>query len=214
LGSEKNLHVKINVDLELNTSYQLIELLKELKDIFAWTYKDLKGIPPNITQHQIALDTLIPPIHQARYQLNPNYATIVKQDIDKLLVASFIKHVEEATWLSPIVVVLKKNGKFRIFVDFKKFNAATKKEPYMLPFTYEVINIVAGHEVYTFFDGFFGYHQISIAPKDQYKIAFVTDWGVFVWVVMPFGVKNGPPTYQRATAKTFHEYIVHENIFK
>ncbi len=57
---------------------QLIELLKKFKDIFAWTYKDLKGILVNIAQHWIELDTLIPLAHQARYWLNPNYATIVK----------------------------------------------------------------------------------------------------------------------------------------
>jgi hypothetical protein len=99
----------------------------------------------------------------------------VKQDINKLLVASFIKHVEEATWLSPIVVVLKKNGKLIICVDFKKFNVATKKEPYPLPFMNEVIYTIARHEVYKFLDGSFGYHQISIAPKDQYKTTFVID---------------------------------------
>jgi hypothetical protein len=59
-------------------SYQLIELLKEFKNIFAWTYKDLKGIPLEITKHQIELNTSIPPIHQARYRLNPNYAAIIK----------------------------------------------------------------------------------------------------------------------------------------
>jgi hypothetical protein len=48
---------------------------------------------------------------------------------------------------------------------------------------------------------------MSIAPKDQYKTAFITDWGAFIWVVMPFGVKNGPPTYQRVVTKALHEYI-------
>jgi len=51
-------------------------------------------------------------------------------------------------------------------VDFRKLNAVTKKDPYLLPFTDEVINIVAGHEVYTFLDGFSRYHQISIALED------------------------------------------------
>jgi len=92
-------------------------------------------------------------------------------------------------------------------VDFRKFNEGTKKDPYLLPFTNEVINTIVGHEVYTFFDSFSRYHQISIAPKGQYKIAFVIDWGAFVSVRMPFEVKNGPPTYQRVIAKAFHEYI-------
>jgi hypothetical protein len=83
-----------------------------------------------------------------------------------LFVASFIKHVEEATWLSPIIVVPKKNGKLRICVNFNKLNATTKKDPYPLPFIDEVINIITGHEVSTFLDGFSRYHQISIALED------------------------------------------------
>ncbi len=95
LGFEENLqHVKINGYLEPVINHQLIELLKEFKDIFAWTYKDLKGIPLNIAQHWIELDTLIPPIHQAWYRLNPNYAAIVKHDINKLLLTGFIKPIE------------------------------------------------------------------------------------------------------------------------
>ncbi len=70
----------------------------------------MKGIPPNIAQHWIELNTSIPPIHQARYQLNPNNVAIVKQDINKLLATSFIKPMEEAKWLSPKVVVSKKMG--------------------------------------------------------------------------------------------------------
>jgi hypothetical protein len=50
-----------------------------------WTYKDLKGILPKLVQHIIELDTSIPPTHQPRYKLNPNYATVIKQNIDKLL---------------------------------------------------------------------------------------------------------------------------------
>ncbi len=145
--------------MELVNSH-LIKLLKEFKDIFAWAYRDLNGIPLEIVQHQIKLDLSIPPIHQARYQLNPNFVAIIKQDINKLFVARFIEPVEEATWLSLIAVVPKKNGKFIICVDFRKLNVATEKNPYMLPFTDEVITIVVGHEVYTFLNGFARYHQI------------------------------------------------------
>ncbi len=98
------------MDLEPIVSYQLIKLLKEFKDIFKWIYKDLKGIPPKIVQHQIELDTLIPHAHQAKYRLNPNYIVIVKQDINKLFTTSFIKPIEKATWLSLIVIVPRKNG--------------------------------------------------------------------------------------------------------
>jgi hypothetical protein len=83
-----------------------------------------------------------------------------------LLATSFIKLVEKAIWLSPIVVMPKKNGKLRICVDFRKLNVATKKDPYPLPFTDEVIKIVSRHEVYTFLDGFSKYHQIPIAIEN------------------------------------------------
>jgi hypothetical protein len=75
-----------------------------------------------------------------------------------LLAVSFIKPIEEVTWLSPIVLMLKKNGKLRICVDFRKLTVATKKDPYPLPFIDEVIYTVTGHEVYTFLDGFSRYH--------------------------------------------------------
>ncbi len=106
------------------------------------------------TQPWIELKTSIPLTHQTRYWLNPNYATIVKEDINKLLATCFIKLIEEDTWLSPIVVMPKKNGKLKTWMGFRKFNATIKKDPYMLPFIDEVINIVAGHEVYTFLDSF------------------------------------------------------------
>jgi hypothetical protein len=118
--------------------------------------------------------------------------------------------IEETTWVSLIVVVPKKNGKLRICVDFMKLNAATKKDPCPLPFIDEVINTVVRHEVYTFLDGFSNYQQISITLKDQHKIAFVMDWGAFVWVLMPFSVKNELPIYQKTVTKTFCEYI---NVF-
>jgi hypothetical protein len=65
------------------------------------------------------------------------------------------------------VVVLKKNGKLKICVDFKKLNKTTKKNPYPLPFFDEVLNIVTRYEAYLFLDGYSKYHQIFIAPKDR-----------------------------------------------
>jgi len=92
-----------------------------------------------------------------------------------LLTIGFIESIKEATWLSPIVVVSKKNGKLRIYIDFKKLNATTTKDPYVLPFTYEMLNTVTKYQAYSFLDGYFGYHQISITAKDKYKTVFVID---------------------------------------
>jgi hypothetical protein len=92
-----------------------------------------------------------------------------------LLIVEFIQSIKKVTWLSPIVVVAKKNGKLRIYIHFKKLNVATKKDSYSLPFTNEMLNTVARCETYSFLDGYSRYHQISIALKDKYKIVFVTN---------------------------------------
>jgi hypothetical protein len=128
-----------------------------------------------LAQHKIELDTSIPTTHQTRYRLNPNYVAVVKQDINKLLAIRFLQPVEEATWLSPIVVMPEKNGKLKICVNFKKLDKATKQDPYPLPFFDEVHSIVVGHEAYSFLDGYSSYHQIFITLKDRYKTTFITN---------------------------------------
>ncbi len=132
--------------------------------MFAWTYKNLKGILPKLAQHIIELDTSIPPAHQTKYKLNLYYATTIKHDIDKLLASRFIQPINKATWLSPIVVVPKNNGKLKICVHSKKLNKATKKDPYPLPFSNEVLNIVVRYEVYSFLNGYLGYHEKIYNP--------------------------------------------------
>jgi hypothetical protein len=127
---------------------------------------------------------------------------MIKQDIDKLLAIGFIDSVEEATWLSSIVIVPKKNGKLRIYINFRKRNATIKKDPYPLPFIDEVLNIEARYDAYSFLSGYLGYYQVFIALEDKYKIAFVIDQRAFMWKVMLFRVKNGPQTYQRVMNKT------------
>jgi len=83
---------------------------------------------------------------------------MVKEELDKLLEAGFIRHVETTKWVSPVVLALKKNGKLRVYVNYKALNKVTKKDRYLLPFCEEILEEVAGHEMYTFGDGYRGYH--------------------------------------------------------
>jgi hypothetical protein len=168
----------------------------------------MKGLTSEFYHHKINLakDAIL--VQQRRYRLNPNYAAKVKQQIDKLVRVGFIRPVKRATWLSPIMVVAKKNGKLQVYVDYRKLNAAAITDAFPLPFTDGVLNTVAAHEMYSFLDGFSGYNQIRMAEEDQEKTAFVTEWGVFVGVVMMFGLKTAPATFQRIITKIFEEYIL------
>ena len=115
--------------------------------------------------------------------------------------------MEDSEWVSPVVVTSKKNGKWRVCVDYKPLNAATKRDHFPLPFQDEILNEVAGHERYTVCDGYSGYFQISIAEEDQKKTTFVTPWGCFAYRVMPFGLINAPATFQRFMNHVFQPYF-------
>ncbi len=155
LGTKANPQcIKVNAQLTKEKIEEIQILFKEFKYVFAITYKDLKGIPPKLAQHNIELNTSIPLTHQTNYKLNLNYVTCIKHDIDKLLVARFIQPVEEVAWLSPIVVMFKKNGNLKFCVDFKKFNKVTKKILILYHFSNEVLNIVTKYEAYSFLDGY------------------------------------------------------------
>ena len=93
----------------------------------------------------------------------------LKEEVDKLLKAGFIYPVETVEWVSPVVVTPKKDGRWRVCVDFKPLNAATKKDPYPLPFIDQILDLVAGHERYSVCDSFCGYFQLKIASEDQKK---------------------------------------------
>ena len=114
------------------------------KDAFAWTYKDLKGIPPDVCQHHIVLEPNVKPVIQRQYRMNLQCSLMVKEKIDKLLECKFIYPVPYSEWVSPIVIVPKKNGKIRICQDFRRLNSATKKDFFPLPFSDAVLDGVVG----------------------------------------------------------------------
>jgi hypothetical protein len=94
-----------------------------------------------------------------------------------------------------MVLVKKKNGKLRMCIDYQALNKNTQKDHFPLPFGNTILDKVAGHELYTFMDGYSGYNQVSIAPKDYHKTGFTTPWGTFIYVVMPFGLCNAPTAF-------------------
>jgi hypothetical protein len=116
-----------------------------------------------------------------RYRMNPNYVAKVKEKIDKHLEVGFIYHVDKTKWLSPIVIVPKMNGKLRVCVDYKKLNVVTKVDHFPLPFIELILEVVAGHEMYTLMDGYNGYNQILISLEDKLKTSFITEYGAFAY---------------------------------
>jgi len=127
--------------------------------------------------------------------MNPTLKDMVKEELQKLLDARFIYPISNNEWVSPLVFVPKKNGKWRICVDYREVNKATKKDHFPLPFIDQVLDGLVGKRFFSFLDGFTGYKQIQIYPEDQDKITFTYPWGTFSYRVLPFDICNAPTTF-------------------
>ena len=97
-----------------------------------------------------------------------------------MLDTGIIEHVEELEWIIPIVIQINNRiGEVRIHFDLRKINDACLHDPFPTPFTDEVLESVGGKEMYSFTDGFYGYHQFRIMKEDCHKTTFVIEWGCY-----------------------------------
>ena len=92
-------------------------------------------------------------------------------------------------------------------IDYTSLNKACPKDPFALPRIDQVIDSTAGCELLCFLDAYSGYHQIKMKKEDQEKTSFITPFGAFCYVSMPFGLKNACATYQRCIQSCLHEQI-------
>ena len=96
---------------------------------------------------------------------------------------------------------------WRICIDYRKLNKATRKDHFPLPFLDHMLDRLAGYEYYCFLDDYSGYNQIAIAPEDQEKTTFTCPYGTFAFRRMPFGLCNAPGTFQRCMMAIFSDMV-------
>jgi hypothetical protein len=149
------------------------------------------------------------PHAQPPRKYNPKILGEIKDEIERMTKAGFIRPCRYATWISNIVPVRKKNGQLRVCIDFRNLNRATPKDEYPMPLSDMLVDAAAGHKMMCFLDGNAGYNQILMAEEDIHKTAFRCPGaiGLFEFVVMTFGLKNDGATYQRAMNYIFHDLI-------
>ena len=199
--------LNINANLTPDQETKLVNLLRKYQGEFAWDYPDMKGIDPQLCTHHIYIEKDARAIRQPQRRLNPHLKEVVKAELQKLLDVNFIYPISDSKWVSPLLVVPKKNGKWRICVDYRELNKATQKDHFPLPFIDQVLDTLAGKKFFSFLDGFSGYNQIHISPEDQDKTTFTCPWGTFAYRVLPFGLCNAPATFQRAILSIFSDLI-------
>ena len=171
----------------------IAELLQKFSDTFSKNDTDL-GLT-NLVEHHIETGDA-KPLKQPPRRVPMAYAEDEKKLIDTMQRQGIIQK-SSSPWSSPLVLVMKKNGKIRPCVDYRRLNSVTKKDAFPLPRIQDCLDTVSGATLFSTFDLTSGFHQIPVNPRDVHKTAFVTKYGLYEYKTLPMGLCNGPPTWQR-----------------
>jgi len=164
----------------------LVDFLSANADIFAWSPSDMPGIPREVTKHSLEIQDGSKPVKQRLHRFDEEKRKIIGEEIHKLLTAIFIKEDHHPDWLANPILVKKKNGKMRMCVDYTSLNKACLKVPFPLTCIDQIVDSSAGCETLSFLDAYSGYHQIKMKESDQLATSFITPFGMYCYVTMPF----------------------------
>jgi len=174
---------------------QYPEEIQTLIQQFPELFQEPKGIPiGRSSSHTIPLIAGAQPFRLRPYRYNPTQKNEIENQVTKLLNNGMIQE-SQSSFASPVLLVKKKTGDWRICVDYRRLNAMTIKNRFPLPIFDEIVDELWGAKWFTTLDMASGYHQILVDPKDKYKMAFQTHHGHYEYKVMPYGVTGGPATF-------------------
>nr|GEU32598.1 DNA-directed DNA polymerase [Tanacetum cinerariifolium] len=185
------LPVIIAKDLNDVEKEALIKVLKSHKRAIAWKIFDIKGIDLRFYTHKILMEEDYKP------------APVGESDT---LCAQEGWHTIVANGNNELISTRLVTG-WRVCIDYRKLNDATRKDHFSLPFMDQMLERLAGNKFYCFLDGFSRYFQILIDPQDQETTNFTCPYGTFAYRRMPFGLCNAPSTFQRCMTAIFHDMI-------
>ncbi|GFY35860.1 retrovirus-related Pol polyprotein from transposon 17.6 [Trichonephila clavipes] len=177
--------------LSLPQREELNSLLEKYEECF-----QPGGEPTPFIEHRINtrnhLPVAVPP-----YRMNPSKKKeILKQEIDRLLSEGIIEECE-SLYASPVVLIPKPNGTFRLCIDYRKLNEITVADTYPLPRMDDLLHQAKLTPFMSTLDLRAGYHQVKVHVEDQDKTAFVCPFGTYRFLLMPYGLRNAPATFQR-----------------
>ncbi|GKE90209.1 putative reverse transcriptase domain-containing protein [Tanacetum coccineum] len=169
-----------------------IPVVREFSEVFP---EDLPGLPL-VRQVEFQID-LIPgaaPVARAPYKLAPSEMQELSDQLQELVDRGFIRP-STSPWEAHVLFVKKKDGSFRMCIDYRELNKLTVKNRYPLPMIDDLFDQLQGSSVYSKIDLKLGYHQLRVRDEDIPKTAFRTRYGHYEFQVMPFGLTNAPAVF-------------------
>nr|GEZ06819.1 reverse transcriptase domain-containing protein [Tanacetum cinerariifolium] len=197
LESDDKLPVIIVKDLNVEEKTALIMVLKSHKRAIAWKLSNITGIDPEFCTHKNLMEEDFEPTVQHQRRVNPKIYDVIKQEGGYIVV----ENEDNELILTRLVTG------WRVCIDYRKLNEATRKDHFPLPFIDKMLERLTGNQYCCFLDGFSGYFQIPIDPKDQEKTTFTCPYRTFAYRRMPFGLCNAPGTFQRCMMAIFYNMI-------
>ncbi|RYO53751.1 hypothetical protein AA0116_g10973 [Alternaria tenuissima] len=140
------------------------------------------------------------------YGMSRGELLVLRRELTSLLEKGFIR-VSSSPASAPVLFARKPGGGLRLCIDYRALNAITKKDRYPLPLIRETLNNLSKAKWFTKLDVIAAFHKIRVAEGDEWKTAFRTRFGLFEWLVTPFGMANSPSTFQRYINWTLREYL-------
>ena len=153
---------------------KLVTLLRDYQDIFAWSYQDMLGLNADIVQHKLPLNLGCSPVKQKLRRIRPEMSLKIKEEVKKQFNVGFLAVARYPKWVANIVPVPKKDEKVRMCMDNQDLNRASPKDNFPLSHIDVLVDNKASFTLFSFMDGFSGYNQIKMTPKDMEKTMFVT----------------------------------------
>lgn len=187
--------VRMGCGLSNKHELTLIDFLLRNQDFFAWKPSDMLGIPREGAEHSLNILPGAKPVKQHLRCFDNKKQKATEEEIARLLAVGFIKELFHPEWIANLILVQKKNGAWRMCVDYTNLNKACPKVPYLLPRINQLVDSATGCKTLCFLDAYSGYHQIAMKGADQLATSFINPLGAYCYITMSFGLKNAEATY-------------------
>jgi hypothetical protein len=189
--------VIISQDLTTEEETELLSFWDNNSDVFTWNTSDLMSVSRSIIKHNLHINPSAKPRKQKLPKMPDEKIAATKVEVQRLLDAGFIREVQYPTWLANVVMVKKKNDKWRMCMNFTNLNKCYLKDDFPLSRIDKVVDSVIGCKTMALMDCFSGYHQIWLGKEDEEKMSFITPFNTYCYLRMPEGLKNVGPTFCR-----------------